>query len=185
MSEPALKPLAITCTSTNCEQNLHCFLRKRGMSPDKTGRCRECGAALVDWDRVHLRDPNDVDYVFEAMKLELWRHYMWHIDIPERVERLAKRYSRDQLVQRVTEIVRRSVGPSVSDIFRDGIQTPRETSDNARIYHYGQHATATCCRKCLEYWHGIPQENVLTDDQLAYCRALVMRYIDERLGTWP
>src|SRR3989454_6847476 len=36
---------------------------------------------------------------------------------------------------------------------RDGYQTQRERS--AEIVHYAQHATAACCRKCIEYWHGI------------------------------
>lgn len=183
MTETEVKPLKITCTSTNCEANLHCFLRKRGMSPDETGRCRECGVALVDWERVHQRDPTDIDFVFESLRLEMWRHYMWHLEISERVIRLAHRYSRDELSQKTADVLRRAVGPAVHDIFRDGIQTPREDSNNARIYHFGQHATATCCRRCLEYWHAIPKEEPLTEEQLEYCHTLVMRYIDERLGT--
>ncbi|PYS49949.1 MAG: hypothetical protein DMG13_22170 [Acidobacteria bacterium] len=32
---------------------------------------------------------------------------------------------------------------------RDGYETQRESS--AEIVHYAQHATAACCRKCVEY----------------------------------
>lgn len=46
---------------------------------------------------------------------------------------------------------------------------------------YAQHATATCCRKCLQEWYGIPLGVPLTEEQLAYFTELVMRYIDERL----
>jgi hypothetical protein len=35
---------------------------------------------------------------------------------------------------------------------------------------------------CLEYWHNIPAEAELTEDQLNYCAAIAWRFIDERLG---
>ncbi|MDQ3632430.1 MAG: DUF4186 domain-containing protein, partial [Actinomycetota bacterium] len=64
----------------------------------------------------------------------------------------------------------------------DGRQTPRETSDSARIQHYAQHATATCCRQCVEYWHAIPADDDLTDEQLRYCVDLAWEYVEQRLG---
>jgi hypothetical protein len=50
------------------------------------------------------------------------------------------------------------------------------------VYHYGQHATATCCRRCFEYWHGVPLERPLDSEHLEYATALVWRYIEERLS---
>jgi Domain of unknown function (DUF4186) len=46
---------------------------------------------------------------------------------------------------------------------------------------YGQHATATCCRKCLEYWHAIPQGNDLSESELDYLTQLVCLYIEDRI----
>ena len=37
--------------------------------------------------------------------------------------------------------------------YRDGKQTPYR----GHPVFVAQHATATCCRTCLERWHGIPQ----------------------------
>ena len=60
----------ITCTSSNCEDDLHCFKQTRKMAlANQTGQCRACGVALIDWDRVHKRDVSDavfdlVDHFF-------------------------------------------------------------------------------------------------------------------------
>jgi hypothetical protein len=40
-----------------------------------------------------------------------------------------------------------------------------------------QHATATCCRTCLERWHGIPNGRQLTGDELSYAVELIGRWI--------
>ena len=69
------------------------------------------------------------------------------------------------------------IGPATP--FHDGFQTTMH-DDAPTAIPYGQHATATCCRKCLEYWHGIPVGQALTNEQLDYCADLVCRYIEER-----
>jgi hypothetical protein len=43
----------------------------------------------------------------------------------------------------------------------DGKQTPMR---NHPIF-IAQHATATCCRRCLEKWHGIPKGHALAADE--------------------
>ena len=53
------------------------------------------------------------------------------------------------------------------------------------VIFYAQHATATCCRKCMGYWHGIDPGVPLDDDQLAYCCELVRLYLDARLPDLP
>jgi hypothetical protein len=46
---------------------------------------------------------------------------------------------------------------------------------------YAQHATATCCRTCLEYWHDIPKGRTLTTEEFDYCATLVDLYLDKKL----
>ena len=73
-----------------------------------------------------------------------------------------------------------AIGPAQP--FNDGHQTPMPAPDDApTMYPYAQHATATCCRTCLEYWHGIPRGRALSDDELDYCAELACRYIEDRL----
>jgi Domain of unknown function (DUF4186) len=178
-----LPKLGVTCTDSRCDQGLHCFRPKRGMSREQIGACRSCGEDnLVDWERVHQRDPADVEYLRGVLPLELIRHELWRVEIPDHVRDLALRPRRGTLEELIKRNVRRSVGPPASELFRDGTQTPMPSSENARIFHYGQHATATCCRKCLEYWHGIAAEVPLSTNDLEYMNGLVWRYVDERLS---
>lgn len=173
-----LEPLKITCTSTDCGNDLHCFLasRKKGNTTE-VGACRECGTKLVDWERVHKKDAGDVQYTFEALKHELIRHHFWHVGIDEKAISYARRKGVSGLRTAVRSRLRSSVGKAQNPY--DGRQTPMEGSGNP--IHYAQHATASCCRKCMEYWHGIPKSKNLTDEQIEYLSEIVMLYLVERV----
>ena len=55
----------------------------------------------------------------------------------------------------------------------DGKQTPMK---NHPVF-IAQHATATCCRKCLEKWHHIPQGKLLTDEQVDFIIQLISQWL--------
>ncbi|MEM4271744.1 MAG: DUF4186 domain-containing protein [Candidatus Pacearchaeota archaeon] len=55
----------------------------------------------------------------------------------------------------------------------DGRQTPWK---NHPVF-VAQHATATCCRKCIEKWHKIPAEKELTDKEIDYFSNLIIEWI--------
>ncbi len=175
-----MKPLAITCTSSNCSDGLHCFKQTRKMkAANETGRCRSCGIELVDWERVQKNDLGDVQYAFSMLRHEMIRHHFWHLAIDQRAMNHALRKGRSDLVHGVEARIRRSVG--LAEPFRDGRQTPKE----GNVVYYAQHATASCCRKCIEYWHGIEQGRELRESEIDYLTQLVIRYIDERLPNLP
>ena len=175
-----LKPLKITCTSSDCGNNLHCFRTTKKMKQQGLdGTCRSCGARLVDWQRVHLRDLSDVTYTFDALKFEMIRHHFWHISLSQYAIRYALRKGRKDLSQATENQIRRAVGPASPPF--DGRQTPRETSPKANAIHYAQHATASCCRKCIEEWHGIPQGRTLSNQEIVYLSDLAMRYLLEKV----
>lgn len=167
-------PLKITCTSTDCENDLHCFKKSRSMSDKDKGKCRVCGADLIDWQRVYKREIRDIDYVFKSLKYEYFRHYYWHKHIDEKA--LANATSCG--ITRITENARKRLSSSLkpNNLF-DGRQTPLE----GNIIYYAQHATACCCRKCMEYWHGIDPRYPLTTQQIEYFLSLVMMFIKEKL----
>ncbi len=170
-----LKPLKITCTSADCENDLHCFRTTRKMSPFKEGRCRDCGADLIKWERIHLRDLSDAEFVFKSLKYEMFRHHFWHKPIDQLAENHARRKGRIALREAAVHRIRKSVGAAEPTF--NGRQTPR--SEN--LIYYAQHALACCCRKCMEYWHGIEMHVALTDDQIKYFTNLIMIYVDERM----
>jgi hypothetical protein len=46
-----------------------------------------------------------------------------------------------------------------------------------------QHATSTCCRKCMFRWHGIPRYRELTEEERAYVIRLILRWVRKELAT--
>jgi hypothetical protein len=171
-----LKPLAISCTSTNCDADLHCFLQKRRKEGRNVGGpCRACGTDLVKWERVQARDISDAAYTFEAQRQELIRHEFWHREIDQDAVNHARRKGRVQFRTAVDKRIRNSVGRDKNP--REGQQTP--FTGNA-IY-YAQHALGCCCRRCIDYWHGIEPGRALTDDEVKYFVELVMLFVQKRL----
>lgn len=168
-------PLEIKCTSTDCDNDLHCFKQLKKMTPDQRGKCRECGADLVDWKRVHRRDTDDAEHTFEALQHELIRHHFFHRPVDDGAMRHAQRKGRDQLKEAARHRLQKYL--AVAEPPRDGRQTPLE----GNAIYYAQHATATCCRTCLEYWHDIPKGRQLTEAEFDYCLSLVDLFLDEKL----
>lgn len=170
-------PLAIKCTSTDCENDLHCFKQLKRMTPQERGKCRVCGAALVDWKRVHKREIRDAGYTFSALRNEMIRHHFFHLEIDNNAFRHAQRKGRLKLKEAAWHRLEKYL--ATADPARDGRQTPFRGNS----IFYAQHATATCCRTCLQYWHDIPKGRQLTDQELEYCFQLVHLYLDDRLPT--
>lgn len=84
MSDAKPAPLKISCTDSDCERDLHCFkFHSRKMVAADRGKCRSCGADLIDWKRIHQRDKADVEHTFASLKRELIRHHAWHVAIDE------------------------------------------------------------------------------------------------------
>jgi hypothetical protein len=55
----------------------------------------------------------------------------------------------------------------------DGRQTPMR----GHPIFIAQHATATCCRGCLEKWHRIPGGRALTGEEIEYVLAVLTRWL--------
>lgn len=56
----------------------------------------------------------------------------------------------------------------------DGKQTPMKQVHPVFI---AQHATACCCRGCLEKWHKIPKHKELTKEEIDYIVSIIMAWI--------
>jgi hypothetical protein len=183
---PKLEPLQVHCSDSRCEANLHCFgpnRRKKNWQKDYEGQCQTCGKKLVDWNKVRRRDLTDVAGTFRELAHEWIRHVFFHAEFDETARKQGRELGLEALKLRVRPLLEKKIGPE--KIFRDGTQTKKEGS----AIYYAQHATATCCRKCLEYWHGIERNRELTKEELDYCEGLVCSYLDlradELLGDVP
>jgi hypothetical protein len=60
----------------------------------------------------------------------------------------------------------------------DGRQTPMR---NHPVF-VAQHATATCCRGCLEKWHRIPKGRPLSDREVQYVVAVIECWLTRQRG---
>jgi Domain of unknown function (DUF4186) len=61
---------------------------------------------------------------------------------------------------------------------RDGKQTPYR----GHPVFIAQHATACCCRGCLEKWHGIPRGHQLAADETEHVLAALERWLRQEVG---
>lgn len=78
-------------------------------------------------------------------------------------EAVIREHARDLLAKRI--------GPTCPA--HDGKQTPFR----GHPVFTAQHATATCCRGCIQKWHHIPKGRPLTDEELDRLTELVIRWI--------
>ena len=59
----------------------------------------------------------------------------------------------------------------------DGRQTPMK----GHPVFIAQHATATCCRGCINKWHGIRKGRVLEAEEVDFIVALIMGWIERQI----
>src|ERR1051325_3776055 len=76
----------------------------------------------------------------------------------------------DVVLKHAAEFIEKRLAPAAPA--NDGKQTPWH---NHPVF-VAQHATATCCRGCLEKWHAIPKGRPLTEAE--------QRYVVAVIGAW-
>lgn len=171
-----LKPLGMTCTSSDCDNDLHCFrLTKKMAVALQPGTCRSCGALLIDMERVQQRDLSDVEHTIASLKRERIRHHFWHVDLDPQAISHARRKGRMGMIEAAERRIRTSVAQPQHP--REGRQTPFK----GNTLYYAQHAVGACCRACIEEWHGIPRTQPLSEDEITYLVQLLVLYVFERL----
>ena len=69
------------------------------------------------------------------------------------------------------DFIKERLGPALPK--NDGKQTPMK---NHPVF-IAQHATATCCRKCLAKWHRIEMGKELTHKQVDYIVSAIMYWL--------
>lgn len=76
----------------------------------------------------------------------------------------------------VRRIIRERLAPACPE--NDGRQTPMR----GHVVFKAQHGTATCCRRCLEKWHGIPAGHALTESEMDYVTEIILGWLADRAG---
>lgn len=89
-------------------------------------------------------------------------------------------YLREKGIDKIMDHARAFVDERLApaDPPNDGKQTPMR---NHPVF-IAQHATASCCRKCLIKWHGIPAHTrALTGEEKDYVLSLIKRWMENYL----
>lgn len=73
--------------------------------------------------------------------------------------------------QHAYDFINKRLAPA--KLINDGKQTPMK----GHPVFIAQHATATCCRKCLYKWHHIKANQELTSQQIDYIVDVIMEWI--------
>jgi len=83
----------------------------------------------------------------------------------------------DTILEHARDFVRRRLAPA--EPVNDGRQTPMR---NHPVF-VAQHATATCCRGCLEKWHKIAKGRPLSDREVEYVVSVIRRWLLQQQGS--
>jgi hypothetical protein len=81
-----------------------------------------------------------------------------------------------KVLKHASEFIEKRLAPAFP--VNDGKQTPWR---NHPVF-VAQHATATCCRGCLQKWHEIPQGRELTADEQHYIVAVIGAWLSQEKG---
>lgn len=89
-----------------------------------------------------------------------------------------KEYLKQKGLSKILEHARGFIATRLADAepANDGRQTPMK---NHPVF-VAQHATGTCCRKCLEKWHHIKSGKKLTQEQIDYIVSVLQRWLDSQ-----
>jgi hypothetical protein len=111
---------------------------------------------------------SDLDTLFDKLARSRFRR-RFHLRAAEK-DHLERR-GLDTVMSHGEKLIEERLAPA--DPLNDGKQTPMR---NHPVF-IAQHATATCCRGCLEEWHGIRRGHALTTEEKAYILSVLRRWL--------
>jgi hypothetical protein len=117
----------------------------------------------------------DRDELFRALSRSAFRSRF----LLREKERL---YLREKGMETVLEHARQFITDrlAAAEPVNDGKQTPMR---NHPVF-IAQHATATCCRGCLEKWHGIPKGRPLSQAEIDYIIGVIEHWLRLQETLW-
>ena len=91
-------------------------------------------------------------------------------------------YIKDKGIDKIREHAYDFISKRLADTSNvtDGKQTPMK----GHPVFIAQHATGTCCRRCLEKWHYISKNKNMTDDDIKYVVDIIMSWIEKEYNNY-
>lgn len=119
-----------------------------------------------------LADVETIDRRIDALATQRFRA-RFHLYGRERALVLLR--GREAIRDHAHELIAQRVAPAAPR--KDGKQTPYR----GHPVFVAQHATATCCRTCLQRWHELPKGRELSAEEQDYVVDVICRWIDREL----
>ena len=82
----------------------------------------------------------------------------------------------DSIYSHARDFIRNRIAPA--EPVNDGKQTPMR----GHPVFIAQHATATCCRRCIEKWHKFSQHRELTPSEQEHLVSVIMEWINRQIN---
>lgn len=117
-----------------------------------------------------MRSMNEV---FDQLQRSSFRQ-RFKLQEPER--EYLNRKGLDVVLKHAADFVDQRLAPAYPA--NDGKQTPMRKHP----VFVAQHATATCCRGCLEKWHGISKGHELSAEEKRHVIDVIHRWLDSQIG---
>ena len=112
----------------------------------------------------------DLDELFAALSRSEFRS---RFRLHGREAAYLKEKGLDMILVHARQFIESRLAPA--EPANDGRQTPMRNHPA----FIAQHATATCCRGCLEKWHHIPKGRPLSPDEIDYILSAIKRWLEQ------
>ena len=116
---------------------------------------------------------NDLDEVFRRLGTSAFRR---KFRLQGRELAYLQTWGLPHVMKQAADLIRQRLAPAEPK--NDGRQTPWR---NHPVF-VAQHATATCCRGCLEKTHGITKGHALDDEEMKHVLATIERWLLSQLN---
>ncbi len=114
----------------------------------------------------------NLDYLFENLEKSKFRS-SFHL----------RKYMVDYINEKGIDVIRKHAYDFINKKIKPAfpLNDGKQTAMKGHPVFIAQHATATCCRSCLEKWHKIEKGKELTDLEVDYIVNVIMRWIEKEI----
>ncbi len=118
---------------------------------------------------------NDFNIPFQIKKLSKSK-FRSKFHLSDSDCRYIQKHGLDEIRLHATQFIIARLSPAFPK--NDGRQTPFK---NHPVF-VAQHATATCCRKCMNKWYNVPKGVILNQFQMDFAVELIIYWINLQLN---
>ncbi len=112
---------------------------------------------------------NKISQTLESLKKSTFRS---KFKLTEKDRQYIRNKGIDTIRQHAIDFIKTRIAPQYPK--NDGKQTPMK----GHPVFIAQHATAICCRGCIQKWYGIKKGKELSDQEIQFLVELIMRWIE-------